>query len=195
MNDRTFSPSQAHRLDAPERQEWLPVPSVLQRLPLRHGLRVADIGAGTGYFALPLAEAIGPSGTVFAVDLQPEMLTFIDEKLKAADLGNVQCSVGEAAHTGLAPHSCDLVLMSYLWHELDAADAVLSETRRILAAGGSLAIVDWKPGVQQPPGPPLEQRIPLEQVTAALEQAAFLVRSAADIGPFGYMIVADSGPE
>lgn len=190
MNDRTFSSSQAHRLDSAERKEWLPIGEVLQRLALRPGLRVADIGAGTGYFSLPLAEEIGAKGTVFAVDVQPEMLTFIEEKLKAAGVTNVRCSVGEAVRTGLADESSDLILMSYLWHELDDVDEVLAEAKRVLVGGGRIAIVDWKPGVQQPPGPPLEHRIPAERVTDALQRAGFMVASSEDIGPFGYIVLA-----
>ena len=193
MNERTFSSSQAHRLDSAERKEWLRIAGVLHRLALQPGLRVADIGAGTGYFSLPIAEDIAPDGTVFAVDVQPEMLTYIEEKLKVAGATNVRCSVGEAVRTGLKDKSCDLILMSYLWHELDDVDQVLAEAQRILADGGRIAIVDWKPGVVQPPGPPLEQRIAVEQVKASLQQAGFAVTDAEDIGPFGYMVLADCG--
>ncbi|MBW4039589.1 MAG: methyltransferase domain-containing protein [Acidobacteria bacterium] len=193
MNERTFSSSQAHRLDAAERKEWLPIAGVLDRLALRPGMRVADIGAGTGYFSLPIAEDVGPDGVVFAVDVQPEMLAFIEEKLKAAGASNVRCSVGEAVRTGLKEKNCDLILMSYLWHELDDVDIVLLEAQRILADGGSIAIVDWKPGVVRPPGPPLEQRIAVEQVAESLQKAGFGVRSAENMGPFGYMIVGGCG--
>ena len=192
MNDRTFSSSQAHRLDSAERKEWLPMAEVLNRLELCSGWRVADVGAGTGYFSIPIAAEIGANGTVYAVDIQPEMLMFIQEKLQATGLKNVECSVGEALATGLTESSCDLVIMSYIWHELDDVDKVLAEANRILKGGGTIAIIDWKPGVQQPPGPPLEHRIPQDQVIGALDRARFNVTAAKDIGPFAYMIVARS---
>ncbi len=74
MNERTFRASEAHKLEDPDRQKWLPVQDVLAALDLRPGMCMADIGAGTGYFTLPAARAVGPQGRVFAVDLQPEML-------------------------------------------------------------------------------------------------------------------------
>ncbi len=64
---RRFSPALAHRLEAPERKLWLPIEPVLAQMDLAPGIAVADIGVGTGYFALPIAQAIGGSGRVAAV--------------------------------------------------------------------------------------------------------------------------------
>jgi SAM-dependent methyltransferase len=69
-----FRHEDAQKLDDPERKKSLPVDVVVSRLGLHPGARVADVGAGTGYFAIPMAHAVGSRGRVFAVDVQPEML-------------------------------------------------------------------------------------------------------------------------
>jgi tRNA A58 N-methylase Trm61 len=74
MGDHLFKPQDAHKLDDPERQIWLPVADVIRALAIRPGMRVADVGAGTGYFAVPIGCAVGVEGKVYAVDLQPAML-------------------------------------------------------------------------------------------------------------------------
>ncbi|HEY0308487.1 MAG TPA: methyltransferase domain-containing protein [Acidobacteriaceae bacterium] len=195
MNERVFSPSQAHRLDAPERRTWLPLSEVLQILDLHPGMTVADIGAGTGYFSLPIASSIGEQGKVYAVDLQPEMLACIREKLIGTAIMNIECRAGAASATGLTDGSCDLILMAYIWHELENISDVLSEANRILRIKGRIAVLDWRPGVQQPPGPPLDHRIPQKDTVKGLIGAGFQMSCISEIGPFAYLIVAVSGED
>src|SRR5512143_3416770 len=108
INERTFDPSRADRLDDPERLRWLPPGKIVDELEVRAGENVADIGAGTGYFAFPLAEAVAP-GWVFAVDLQTEMLGRLRARLGASAAENIVPVSGTALRTTLAPESCDLV--------------------------------------------------------------------------------------
>lgn len=82
-HERMFRHEHASVLDDPDRQRWLPSAAVLERLALRPGMRVADVGAGTGYFALPMARAVVPGGEVFAVDVQPEMLQQLGARLES----------------------------------------------------------------------------------------------------------------
>src|ERR1039458_9895939 len=89
MHDRRFPASEAHRLDDPERLLWLPPAAVLGALAVRPGETIADVGAGTGYFSLPLAKAVGPEGKVYAVDAQAEMLSLLRQKLDAAGIAIV----------------------------------------------------------------------------------------------------------
>jgi ubiquinone/menaquinone biosynthesis C-methylase UbiE len=193
VNERIFSPSQAHRLDSPERKTWLPLSEVLQILELRSGFTVADVGAGTGYFSLPIAALVGEHGKVYAIDVQSEMLSLLQEKLGGAGIKNVECRSGSASATGLLDGSCDFLLMAYIWHELDDIADVLAEANRILKHKGRIAVLDWRPDVQQPPGPPLEHRIQQEEVTGNLIHAGFKVNSISEIRPFAYLILAACG--
>jgi ubiquinone/menaquinone biosynthesis C-methylase UbiE len=153
-------------------------------------MEVADIGAGTGYFALPIARAVVPDGRVLAVDMQPEMLALLRERVGDLPITPVH---GEATKTTLRDASVDLVLLANVWHELDDQDAALAETRRILRPSGRIAILDWRPDVEQKeeqPGPPNDHRIAPQQVEERLRENGWRVESSAAVGVYHYMVLA-----
>jgi len=191
MHDRVFDPSQVHRLEAKERLLWLPPGEILGWLELRPGMMIADIGTGTGYFAIPIARAIAPGGRVFAVDLQPELLEVLRKKLAEPSApANIVLLAGTAGSTGLAAGSCDLALLANVWHELDDYDAALAELTRILKPGGRLAVLDWRPDVERPPGPPLEHRLPAREVQQFLQEHGKRVDAVRNVGQYSYLILA-----
>ncbi|HTS00146.1 MAG TPA: methyltransferase domain-containing protein [Bacteroidota bacterium] len=191
MNDRTFPAADAHKLDDPDRLAWLPPGEVIGHLGPLRGLTVADIGAGTGFFALPFARETGPKGDVFAVDFQEGMLARIREKVAAGDPGGrISCVHGEAAATGLPANSCDIVFMANVWHELDNTDAVLREVRSVLRAKGRLAIVDWRADVPPPPGPPAAHRVPAGDLNALLTRRGWEAAATLHVGRYHYLQVA-----
>lgn len=190
MNERTFKSSDAHKLEDPERLNWLPPADVIGNIPLTPETVIADIGAGTGYFAIPLAHRVR---SLFAVDLQPEMLELLGAKLHAnRPIHNIELVLGSARATNLSAACCDLVFYANVWHELDDLDAVLKETRRVLRAGGRLVILDWRPDVDRPPGPPLDHRVPPERLRAMLEVHGWVVGPASWVGCYHYLVIADS---
>lgn len=190
MHERRFHPSQAHKLEDPERRKWLPPDEIVAMLQIQPGWTVADIGAGTGYFTLPLAHAVGDRGRIFAVDVATEMLQKIGAKLDASTLDNVECIEGEASSTGIPPHSCHCAFLANVWHEFDDRGAVLREAKRILKPGGCIAILDWSPDVEPVHGPPLEHRISEEHAVSELEAAGFGLRFSARVG-YSWLITGD----
>src|ERR1035437_5014799 len=152
---RRFPASEAHRLDDPARQKWLPHAEVLRALALHSGETIADVGAGTGYFSLPLAQSVGPEGKVYAVDAQAEMLSLLQQKLAASAFVNVELIHAEAGQTGLPASSCDLFFLANIWHEIEDQIAVLREAIRVLKKGARLAILDCTPAVETEHGAPL----------------------------------------
>lgn len=185
-NERTFRPENAARLESPERLEWLPPHDVIRALRLGDSMTVADIGAGSGYFALPIARA---AGRVLAVDLQPEMLEILRRKLSADDAPhNVTLIEAEARRTHIEDGLCDRVLIANVWHEIDGRDEVLLEMKRILAPGGELFVLDWRDDVESPPGPPIEHRLPAAQVVAELEAAAWRDVTSQSVGRYAYIV-------
>jgi len=191
MHDRVFDPSQVHKLEAKERLLWLPPAEILGWLELRPGITVADIGAGTGYFAIPIAQAIAPGGRVFAVDLQPELLEILRGKLARPDApANIVLLQGTASSTGLAEGNCDLALLANVWHELDDHPAALAELARILKRGGRIAVLDWRPDAERPPGPPLEHRLPACKVQQFFQDHGKRVDMVRNVGQYSYLVMA-----
>jgi len=194
VNERTFRAENAKILEDPDRLNWLPPAEVINALALRTGMKVVDVGAGTGYFSIPIAEAVGAGGRVTAVDLQQGMLDIIAAKIeKRGGPGNIGLAPGEAAATGLGGHSADIVLLANIWHELDDYPAVLAEMQRLLVPGGVLAILDWHPDREPPPGPPADHRISAGDVAGELSDNGWRVEDSRDIGRYHYLILAEHG--
>ncbi|MGA9116701.1 MAG: methyltransferase domain-containing protein [Bacteroidota bacterium] len=192
MNERTFSVEEAHRLEDPERRVWLPPAEVINALELRPGMAVADIGAGTGYFSLPMARAVGEKGRVYAVDFQTGMLDLLGRKLLDAGApANITLLHGPASHTTLPDACADLVFMANTWHELDDHAAVLAEVRRVLRRPGILAVVDWRTDREPPPGPPPAHRVSEKHVASALGPEGFRVLRSGHVGKYGYLVMAE----
>ena len=191
MNDRVFSHIQADKLDDPARLKWLPPSDVIAALDIHCGMTVVDVGAGTGYFSIPIADWLGTSGVVYAVDPQPEMLELLKNKLQhGKNLCNIELLQGKADCVPLPDRCADLVLLANVWHELDSLEAVLKETRRLLKSGGRLAILDWRPEFSSPPGPPQEHRICDAEVCTMLHLESWVVHVNKTIGVFSYLVVA-----
>lgn len=190
MSDKLFPAKDAQKLDAPERKTWLPPAQVLDLLDLHPGMVVADIGAGSGYFTLPIAESPVGVQHVFAVDLQPAMLSILEGRLPAPLAQKVSLVAGRADATGLSSATCDLVLLANIWHEVDDRPAVLKECRRILRTGGRVAILDWRDDVPQPPGPPLEHRLSQASVAAELARELWKIDRQGPVGTYSYLLLA-----
>jgi ubiquinone/menaquinone biosynthesis C-methylase UbiE len=183
-NDRTFRVSEVHKLEDPERLKWLPVDDVVSALNLRSDMTVADIGAGTGYFAIPIARLVR---RVYAVDFQREMLDLLRAKLEARS--NIELVEGAAHATTLPASSCDIALLANVWHELEDREVVLSEMRRILKPRGPLAILDWRHDVERPPGPSIEHRVPADSAADELRRAGWNVAEIRNVGRFSYLVI------
>ena len=171
----------------------MPPDEVIGRLDLKPGMVVADIGAGTGFFALPFARAVAPAGMVWAVDLQPAMLKILEEKLQREGApDNIGLREGQAVDTGLPDGRCDLAFLGNIWHELDEPGTVLAELRRILRPGGRVAILDWRTDVPYPPGPPSEHRVAPSETEVRLRGDDWRNVSFRDLGQYSYLLVASA---
>jgi cyclopropane fatty-acyl-phospholipid synthase-like methyltransferase len=155
--------------DDPARDAWQKPAEVVEALGLRPGDRVADVGAGTGYFSLPLARAV-PRGRVFAVDLEPAMARHVEHRAREAGLSNVRGVVATAASPQL-PEKVDLVLIVNTYHHLEDRLSYFDALREQLRPGGRVAIVDFT--MDSPHGPPPEHRVTDHQVKAEMVAAGY----------------------
>jgi ubiquinone/menaquinone biosynthesis C-methylase UbiE len=192
VSNRRFDPDRADRLDSAERREWQPAAEILDRLDPSPGSVVADIGAGTGYLTFPLADRVGPTGgRVVAFDLQPGMLSRLAARAAAEGApGPVHAVRARAEVLPAVAGAFDLVLLVDLWHELDDATAAASEARRVLRPGGRLAVLDWRPDVEDSPGPRLDHRVAAGEVARTLEEVGWMVEANGPLGPYHYLVLA-----
>ena len=183
-----FNPANAARLLAAERAEIHPPDEVLALLALRSGHIAADVGCGPGYYTLPIARAVGPEGGVLALDIRPEMLALLEERLFAERIGHVRPVLSSESQLPVADAGCDRLLAAFLLHELADPAALLGEVRRVVRPGGRGLAVDWAPR-ESPSGPPLEVRVPAGRADEWLRAAGLVPEPAVDFGPHSYAIV------
>ena len=177
--------SWAKEFDDPARDAWQKPAEVLDALHLMPTARVADLGAGTGYFSAQIAKRI-PEGKLFAVDIEPDMLRYLEERKHREHL-HVLVPILASAETPNLPEPVDVVLLVDTYHHIDDRVAYFSRLKSALRPGGRLAIVDFRMDAQE--GPPVEHRIPPERVTAELEQAGYAQVATHGFLPRQYFLV------
>ena len=117
---------------------------VLDALDLKPGLTVADVGAGTGYYARRIAERVGAAGLVYATEIQPQMLKLLAREMSRHKVANVKPVLATALDPRLPAESFDLVVMVDVYHELEHPHEVLAAIVRALKPGGRIAFVEFR---------------------------------------------------
>jgi ubiquinone/menaquinone biosynthesis C-methylase UbiE len=182
-----FHHQHAHKLDKKERQKWQGIEKFLKVLEPFDDMVFVDIGVGTGYFAVPVAKKF-PNATVVGADIQPEMLTIVEEKIEKENLKNLKTVLSEENKVPIESKTADRVLVANVFHELHHPQKFLEEVKRILKNNGKLIVIDWKP-IETEEGPPLEERLEPETVKKELEKAGFKkIKIDSETYPFHYII-------
>jgi ubiquinone/menaquinone biosynthesis C-methylase UbiE len=171
---RLFPPEDLGILESPDRDEWQEPERIMDALRIADGSRVADLGAGGGWFTIRLARRVGPNGRVYAEDVQPEMIESIRQRVANQRLTNVETILGTVDDPRL-PDSMDAVLIVDAYPQFgdrpEDRVSVLRHIARALAPHGRLGIVDFKLDGVGGPGPPPEERLDPEQVRREAERA------------------------
>ena len=134
-------------LERGERQQEERADLLLRELGLKPGMAVADIGAGTGYYARRMAPLVGSGssgGVVYATDVQPEMMKMLEDGAKKAGLTNIKPILGGLKDVNLPDASIDLAIMVDVYHELEYPFEVIESLVRALKPGGRIAYVEYR---------------------------------------------------
>lgn len=166
-------------LERDEREEFQQPQKVMETLALKAGERVADVGAGSGYFTVLVSEAVGPEGKVLATDIRQEMLDYLGNRLKEAQISNVELVLVPEDDPQLPAGGLDTILMVDVWHYIRDPEYA-KKLSAALAPGGRLVVIDYrpKPWEERPWGPPPVQQTPREEVDRHMLEAGLVpVRS------------------
>lgn len=130
-------------LERPERQQEEKPALAIQNMKLRDTTVVADIGAGTGYYSFAIAKEV-PQGKVYAVDIQPEMVDYLNEKKKSAGADNVIVVLGDSTSVKLPPHAIDLAIMVDVYHELEFPYEIIQSIKQSLRDDGRIVLIEYR---------------------------------------------------
>jgi ubiquinone/menaquinone biosynthesis C-methylase UbiE len=180
-----FDANKAGILDDPERVKILDSASILDKLELRGEMVFADLGCGTGFFAIPAARRVKK---VFALDIQPEMLEILRDKIKKEKITNIEALLSGESSIPLLDKSVDILLTANVFHELEDRSALLREVKRVLKMNGRLMIIDWKK-MEMDFGPPLQERLDEKEVIATCFRNGFTLIEKLNIGPYNYLLI------
>ena len=175
-------------LEDPARDAWQKPHEVITALGLQPGETIADIGAGSGYFALRFAHHVGPSGRVFAVDVSRDMLTYLERRAAEAELENVQTVLAPPDDPQLPAGSVDRVFVCDVWHHIEAQEGYLARLRKALRPSGEVVMVDFHKR-DLPVGPPSSMKIAREDLITQLEANGFRLVREHTFLPYQYFLV------
>lgn len=174
--------------DADERPD-----SLVGMLEIPAGASVAEVGSGTGYFTWRLAQAVGPTGKVFAVDIQQKMLDQAAETVKKHNLANVQFVLGGENDPHLPAASLDLVLIANAYHEFSQPEAIISAVNRALKPDGRLVIVEYSEA--HPFGPQDKaERMTINQIRSEIEPQGFEIDRVLELRPIQHGLIFTKRP-
>ncbi|MGH8007894.1 MAG: class I SAM-dependent methyltransferase, partial [Candidatus Binatia bacterium] len=176
--------------EEPQRDEWQQPDAVIQALKLKPGQVVADIGASSGYFSLRLARAIGPQGTVFALDFAANTIDYLRQRVAKENVQNVQAILVPHHDPLLIDGSLDLAFLCNTYHHLEDRDVYLRKLRKGLKPDGRVVIVDFYQRDGMPVGPPMDMRLSEETVQKELQGAGLNVVEKLTLLPYQYILIA-----
>lgn len=162
-------------LERPERKEEERPDLVLAALDLKPGMKVADIGAGSGYYSSRMAERVGPGGVVYAVDVQPEMIEILRLQMKQQHVTNVTPVLGTETDPKLPEGALDLAIMVDVYHELAYPYEMLAAIVKSIKPGGRVVFIEFRGD---------DPKVPIKAVHTMTEAQ---VRKEAAVQPLEWM--------
>ncbi|MBL0385633.1 class I SAM-dependent methyltransferase [Tumebacillus sp. ITR2] len=162
-----FNPQHVAKLLNPDRLKMLPPEQIVDALQISQDDNVADLGCGPGVFTLPIAKRT--QRTVYAIDVERQMLELLQQRTEEAGVSNVQTVLSDAEKIDLPDQSVDKVLIAFVLHEVGDLNQAVQEVKRILRPNGNVLILEWEKKETEM-GPPVHHRLDsneLQQVLVA----------------------------
>lgn len=184
---RKFDPTNRQLLWAEDRIERFDRYEFLRSLGVGEGKAVADLGCGPGFFTLPLAELVGKTGKVFAVDVQQEMVDDLRARLAQQNITNVAVRRSTELDPAIPQRSVDLALLAFVLHEIDQRSSFLLAAKRLLREDGRIAVLEWEK-METPVGPPLEMRVSADEIIADAAAAGLALVEQRSVHEWHYLL-------
>jgi ubiquinone/menaquinone biosynthesis C-methylase UbiE len=162
--------------------------AMLRALKIPRGATVADVGAGAGYHSVRLARRVGPTGTVLATDVQPEMLEMLRNNAREAGVANIKRILATQSDTKLPVAKVDLILMVDVYHECSHPETMLNGFFTALKPGGRLVLVEFRGEDPEVPIKP-EHKMTLKQVRREVEPRGFVFKESLEFLPWQHVII------
>lgn len=164
---------------------------IVSDLDIREGMKAADLGAGTGYFAFPVARKIGDGGTLFAVDVVREKLEAIESQARIFGISNIAALRGDLTEkkgSNLPDQFADWAFLVNVLFQNNPKKPIVSETFRILKKGGKVLVLEWNEK-KSPIGPGFGRRVSREELEMLFAEAGFIFEKEINVGDFHYGII------
>ncbi len=174
-------------LESPSRQEWQKPDQVVERLQLKSGQRVAEIGSGSGYFVVRFARAVRETGMVYAADIDSDMLNYLKWRADKEELPNIELVEATPNDPKLAGSSVDMVFICNTIHHIENRDRYYPYITRALREGGRLVVVDFYNRPLPVPSPRV--KIARSDMIKEIEQAGFHLVEEYDFLPHQYFLI------
>lgn len=177
-------------LDSSERDQYQKPSQVIEALGLRPGMAVADLGSGSGYFTRRFVEAVGESGQVYAIDVEPEMLAYVKDSLVHLHIPyTAEFILARPDDPKLLIESVDVIFLCNVFHHLEDRITYFRNVRPALKAGGRLAIIDFYPDERSGElGFPKRHLVPHDTVVQELTAAGYQVHREHGFLPRQYFL-------
>ncbi len=171
--------------DEREREERCSL--MLANLGVRRGMTIVDMGCGNGFYALQMAQLVGSRGQILAVDIQPEMLSLMRDRMEEAGVENITPILGSLHDPRLPPDSVDLILLVDVYHEFSHPEYMLQAMRDSLKDDGQIVLVEYRAEDPNVPIRPLH-KMTKEQILLELRSNGFKLTREFDELPWQHMM-------
>lgn len=183
-HSHVFDPAHIPVLESEDRKIWQNPNKILGAVEFQLNWIATDLGCGSGYFTVPLSFKVKK---VYAIDLQKEMLSFLEDKIKRLRIKNIELLLSDSDEIPLEDECVDFLMSTNTLHEFGSKKTMISEMKRVMKKDGRLLIVDFKKEETEF-GPPVGVRVSKEQAISLFEGKGFALSKSSDM-PYHYLLV------